>query len=785
MAHSTTHISRRKKQQWPAYLMAVLLALAVPGMGMAAPDFPEQEEVCSFDAGREVRRGASALNFPTPVASSMLVNGALVWTAGSSAVPTVKPGDTITLRGTGFGAGPDIDFSKIMIGNSRILETDLKMYKQTLDIIAQVNYETMITHSTWPKDVLSWTDTQVQFKVPVHASKGPIRLQVQKRTGYLNSLLHPGQPHNVIDAQTKRIANDLGLFKHKCDVVSTLSAETRAIVPINVTVSNSSFTNLVTQGRKIFWSYDYNIGLAHKMRNLDWAKIFSYKTTDPITREPADPLKLFGAYKTVAGEVPAEAINDVSFNPYPMANPIPGFLLLTPQKTSGKTKNTGWVGYRTAESSHPYTGNGAWAGFNCASCHGYRISYEKAPGQHITKVFPGLPNPGWSMKWTVLGDKTGATTATFDGIVAKEQGPAWAPGEADIDKTTLLYYMPAGTGEHNIVRNVGEGSETDNDYQFSPITIPNITNHMPIRRPLSHTESYVGFEGSYIHSEEPDGAMGSMRADDLKALTAYMTTLDGDDRDLINIGVYRWLKSKGKLEMQTGNAALTEGQFVQAGWQSYPGVVAAVNQGKVAYDRDCGSCHNDNVGANTNERMFRLDEVGRFFAPTIYQKDQASIRAAYLRHMYWVQSRGLLSDGHVRNLEDLVNPDRCTEGSALYNQYYTLHPPVRPALGSPDQPAAWPDLNRKGDVFRVYRNTEYSSNDPSTQRNRFIERHKYFVKVDWDSTNYYWDYQKMRREYGPGEIGTAQPIGMPAAPHPWCTASAGEVDNTVQYVLTR
>ncbi|MCC2639401.1 MAG: hypothetical protein K0Q68_3120, partial [Moraxellaceae bacterium] len=676
----------------------------------------------------------------------------------------------------------DTDFSKIMIGNSRILETNLRMFNQSLDIIAQVNYETPFTHSTWDKDVVGWTDSQVQFKVPVHASKGPIRLQVQKRMGYLNSLLRPGQPHNVIDAQTKRITNNF--FSHKCDVVSQLSAETKAITPINVTVNNTGFAGLVTQGRKIFWSYDFNIGLAHKMRNLDWAKIFTYKTIDPITRAPADPAKLFGAYRTVAGEVPAEAINDVYFDPYPMENPIPGFLLTT-QKKRGNTKNTGWVGYRNAESIHPYTGAGSWAGFNCASCHGYRISYEKTPTTRVTKVFPGLPNPEWSMKWTVLGDKAGATTATFDGIVASEEGPSWAPGAADIDKTTLLYYMPAGTGEHNVVRMVGEGSETDNDYQFSPITIPNVTNHMPIRRSLSHTESYVGFEGSYIHSEEPDGAMGSMRAADLKALTAYMTTLDADDRDLINVGMYRWLKSRGKLEAQTGSAALTEGQFVQSGWSSFPGVVAEVNRGKTAFDRDCGSCHNDKVGANSNERMFRLDQVGRFFAPTIYQKDQQSIRVAYLRDMYFTQSRGLLSDGHVRNLEDLVNPERCTEGSPLYNQYYTIHPAVRPALGTPDQPAAWPDLNRKGDVFRVYRNKEYSDNDPSTQRNRFIERHKYFVKVDWDPDNYYWDYQKMRREYGPGEMGTAQPIGMPAAPHPWCSAGSDDIDSTVQYVLTK
>ncbi|MFZ5757654.1 MAG: hypothetical protein ACOY3X_12160, partial [Pseudomonadota bacterium] len=74
--------------------------------------------------------------------------------------------------------------------------------------------------------------------------------------------------------------------------------------------------------------------------------------------------------------------------------------------------------------------------------------------------------------------------------------------------------------------------------------------------------------------------------------------------------------------------------------------------------------------------------------------------------------------------------------------------------------------------------------DLSTKRNRFIKRHKYFVEVPWDTGNYYWDYQKMRAEYGPAEMGTPSPIGMPAAPHPWCAANAAEVDALVEYVLT-
>ena len=140
-------------------------------------------------------------------------------------------------------------------------------------------------------------------------------MQIQKRIGYNTSLLRPGEPHNVINAQTKRITDNSD-FDHTCDVVSKLS-ETKAVTPVAVNINNNNFDTLVTHGREIFWSYDYNIGLAHKMRNLDWTKIFQYKTTDPITRQAADPALLFGAYKTITGEVPEEAIKDVYFDPYP------------------------------------------------------------------------------------------------------------------------------------------------------------------------------------------------------------------------------------------------------------------------------------------------------------------------------------------------------------------------------------------------------------------------------------------------------------------------------------
>jgi mono/diheme cytochrome c family protein len=740
-------------------------------------EFPDQETLCTFDASREAQRAASAASFPQPQIQQLLVNGELRWSAGSANTAQLNAGDEVTLKGSGFGGGTDIDFSKIMLGNTRILETDLRMFTQYLAINDQVNFESDEQFDSWDKNILSWNDSEIRFRVPDHASSGPLIVQVQKRTGFNESLKHPGQAHNVIDAQTSRIISDT--FEHDCDVVSTLS-DAKSTTPIDVSVNNPGFEQLVEKGRQAFWSYDYNIGVAHSVRKLDWNAIFNYKANDPIAGGKADPAKLFGAVKTVRGEVPDEAIDDVYFNSYPMATPIPGFLTTQPAKFKGNTRDSGWVGYRYAEANEPYKGNGEWIGFNCASCHGYKVSYEKAPGQAISKVIPGLPNPNWSMKWTVLQ----TLTNTFDGIYTSEEGPSWSSGKKDIAKDMLLYHMPAGAGEHNMVRVVGEGSHTDNDYQFSPIAIPNVTNYMAIRRSLSHTESYVGFEGSYIHSEEPDGAQGAMSKEWLEALTAYMTTLDQDDDDLRNVGLYRWLKYSNKLSAQTGNAQLSEGEFVQSGWQQYADVSAAVSRGKATYERDCSSCHSDGVGANTNEKMVRLDEVGRFFTPTIYQKETESVRATFLRDLYWTQHRGLLSDGHVRNLEDLVSPQRCTPGSNLYTNYYTLHAPVRPDTGGPDHVTPFPDLNRKGDVFRVPKSKYLTKLDKGYKRNLFIERHKYFVSVPWDKDHYYWDYQKMRAEYGPDEMGTAEPIGMPAAPHPWCAQNSAEVDDLVQYLLT-
>lgn len=95
-----------------------------------------------------------------------------------------------------------------------------------------------------------------------------------------------------------------------------------------------------------------------------------------------------------------------------------------------------------------------------------------------------------------------------------------------------------------------------------------------------------------------------------------------------------------------------------------------------------------------------------------------------------------------------------------------------------------PCMNQCAQSQAVPKSDYITKLDKGYKRNLFIERHKYFSEVEWDNDHYYWDYQKMRQQYGPDEMGTPEPIGMPAAPHPWCAGSKAETADLVQFVMT-
>ena len=109
-------------------LLAVAISLASAysantlALSKLPREFPHQEELCSTDLAREALRAQSAQQaLIQPNIDSIEVNGLVSWTRLGTDMPLFQPGDTVTLKGANFGAGVDIDFSKIMIGNTRIL----------------------------------------------------------------------------------------------------------------------------------------------------------------------------------------------------------------------------------------------------------------------------------------------------------------------------------------------------------------------------------------------------------------------------------------------------------------------------------------------------------------------------------------------------------------------------------------------------------------------------------------------------------------------------------------
>ncbi len=682
------------------------------------------------------QRSASALLNEQPQIEEVYVNGQLKWQLGQTEPLPLKPKDKVILTGSGFGMGPDIDFSKILLGNIRIMERTLPMYEGKINIRDQLFYETSRLEAKWPKEILSWDPNRIEFTVPDTGIAGPLVISVQKRIGEQPSLQDPGKPHIVSDPLTERITKN---FTHPTDVISTLS-EARLSPPIAITIQNSDWERQRQIGEMIFWGYDFNIGQVHELKGAQWDKILSGKAIDPVTGQVADPEKLIGAHRAKPGEAPVIAFKAIYFDPYPIPTPIPG--ILRPPLYSGHTFPTGFIGRTKAESIHPiFQTKQKWAGENCASCHTQKITYEIGAGKSTTRFFPGLPNAQWSIKWATLGP--------IDGVKAEERG---RDGKlATVDKTQLLYHLPSGATENALIRVKGEGSRYDNDQLYAPVAIPSITRHTPLRRALARTEMIAGFEGSYIHSEEPDGAVGAMSPWALKALTVYMSTLDNDRELLKRIGMYRWLKENGMLA-QVEN--VKEWEFIKTGWKSYPKLQAPLERGKMIFAQRCESCHASNFETWTDENMIPLTETGTFFSPSIFHRETQSIRTSYIEDLYWMQPRGLLHDGHVKSITDLIDPARCDEKSSLYRNYYTLH------SGS----------------FKIPKGTK--------AQETAIRHQAYFVDVPGDSNHLYWDYQKMRREFGKIEFGLKQPAPLPAAPHPWCAETADDVLPLSLFLLT-
>jgi hypothetical protein len=607
-----------------------------------------------------------------------------------------------------------------------------------------------------------------------------------------------------------------------------------------------------------------------------------------------------GAEKLIAPDVAYDAQTFAGQTPYPIEMAL--HLPLTRPLYEGHTKPSGWVGYVYTQAADPIPGQGAthsWIGFNCAACHAARVTYEYEPGgKKVTRIFPGIPNPDWKSTFLALSGRTFGLTGdetlpanfiAFDHPAGTQRrlGELWSARSArflasigalgrqavddellehskqPIDKTLLIYNLPPGATESTLFVPAGDPGDYANDYFFSPQAIPIITNHTPVRRALSRSELIDGFEGAYLHGEEPEGARGPMSSRSLQDLTLYVSTLKQDDELLRRIGMYRWLKYKRQTAL-LGAEPVSEGALVSYLYpqeqllrpeqfppargpasglgtirdaavadpigasamaepfaQRFPDLARHIVAGAQAFAGNCQRCHAaGNAGTWTNEDMMPIsaaggaEPVGRFFSPTGWQRSVQSIRTAILQNLFWVQRRGLLSDGHVvgnapdnmDGLEILIDPARCQaplnpdgsvdldHASPLYRRLYTIRQGDDHSFRIPGAGMRFEYTTRFADPNGVLRQVAAKPDRLVTETEaRFVERHAYFTKRD--DGYYYWDYQKMRRAYGELEFGLnpndsgqrSRIAGLPAAPHPWCLpagSSRQTIDDLVAFLLT-
>lgn len=652
--------------------------------------------------------------------------------------------------------------------------------------------------------------------------------------------------------------------------------------------------------RRVPSSQGYQNPLFASLRQVPLKDRFTGGPINPFKAFGAIPVAAeAGASRLVAPKVvtQAEPIQFKGATPYPVDMSI---RLTKPQLREGVARNTGWVGYVYTEAAHPVPGgatraedgqkvtSGEWIGFNCSSCHTHRETYEiDDQGTKVTKIFNGLPNPDWKVSFLALSgrarglvhdeplppnfikaDYPKGTKARVDAKVANKgilasavkntsalfnkltKGKSGAEAIAtekeaealekasaeDIDRTLMLMNMPRGAAEMTTFGEAGEASPYSNDYFLSPQAIPILTNHTPVRRALSHAEILAGFEGAYLHGQEPDGTRGAMTPRALQDLTLFVSTISQENEVTRRLGLYRWATFKMKRGEQPDDllGGVREGTFMsfsndQLGLEPsrfpptgdpkggvaelrdagtgalaerFPKLKELVGKGRGIFMKDCERCHSkDNFDTWTNEDMHPIsaqggaEPVGRFFTPSIWNRKNQSIRTAILQNLFWVQQRGLLGDGHLHSTTDgdtdnvdglktLVDPERCKEGSGLYNRLYTINEDdAAPSYRIPVAGKAFTISERHGRASVPNQNLKVTP-----EQARFVERHAYFTKK---GDYYYWDYQKMRREYGVLEYGLPpgdpRVGGLPAAPHPWCADSAQggeELDALVAFLLT-
>ncbi len=191
-------------QKIASKLILVIMFSTLMGVSKCSSPEMERSGTPPIDESLEKSRRESSTSFPTPRIKRIFRKGTLIWQEGEAA-PQITAGETLVLEGSGFGLGTEIDYSKILVGKSRAIESDLQMFVGHVDVKKANYFEVNELYDSWKKEIISWSNNRIEFKVPETSNRGPLVVSVQKRISSNPSLSNPEQDHSVWDPNSERI----------------------------------------------------------------------------------------------------------------------------------------------------------------------------------------------------------------------------------------------------------------------------------------------------------------------------------------------------------------------------------------------------------------------------------------------------------------------------------------------------------------------------------------------------------------------------------------------------
>jgi len=695
------------------------------------------------------------LHAAAPVVERVSVGGKVLWSTGAKGPVQAKPGETVVVEGRNFGPDAVGCFSQVTINRAGPLKTDIDFHRHRVDPFRFKQFADHATvQDTQKKELLSWTDTRIEFQVPLFATSGDLVVTVQPAIGNAKSIVHGGpvtyEPEYVVRGKDKskevlpRVTlRDIGLPLDSNAVPFVVSGQEETI----------------RAGREMFYFWPQYSHVAYALSDAKLEKLLAGTLTD-LDGETLDLYDLgwyvwpqrahrWGEPEKKPGKPAAVSIG-------PLEPPAPPTFvnafrsIVFPLGRSGpdvlprvtiRSFSTEWIGIVETEFPNALTGAiGVLPGITCASCHTSEIRY-KLGGREVSELIAGLPNPRMDFHRAFQYVNANLKNNRDRRRVAASYGP----GVLDF------------TSAH------------EDDGIYNPVTIG---SHYG--REALHRLSTAGLEGSIHHRNNMayihHGGLGRPTLEQSTALQAYINSTQADLDRVRVIGFYNWLDETkvGKdakdpsLREQLLPAGVELEQFLRIPPDRYaaelPKLHEAMESGRTVFQGKCIDCHTPFLGLNTSQKVIPLDRIGSYLPPSDRMIKSEGIRVAPLTHLHWRAQAGYLHDNHVESLEDLLHPRRAKAGSELHTKYYTISERTRRIKSTTDE------QRRAADALNYFTETAAPKD----------------AKSDAKTTLKAFDYGKFRAEFGKAEYG--KPVVLPEVPHPFFVSDPQERRALILYL---